>query len=80
MELSVHTKKNRKKTINVLCKTGTVNLAFTQSNTTTSFEWESSEIPVKDALKQAFGAAAAVSAAGGGGGGGGLTKKSTLKF
>jgi len=69
------------KTITVYCKEGTVNLAFTQSNTTTSFEWESSADSVKDALNQAFGAAAAVSAAGGGGGQGApLTKKSTLKF
>lgn len=72
--------KQTPETIQLCCKKGTVNLAFTKSDATTSFRWESAENSVKNALRQAFGVAAAVSTVGGGGGVTPLTKKSTLKF
>lgn len=66
-------------TITVMCKSGTVNLAFTKSDALTSFKWQARDTSVKDALSQAFDVAAAVPAAGGNNGSP-LTKKSTLKF
>lgn len=62
----------------VYCKRGTVNLAFTQSNSTTSFKWEDTDNSVKNALRQVFEIGAGVSASVGNVIP--LTKKSTLKF
>ena len=55
--------KQTPETIQLCCKTGTVHLAFTKSDATTSFKWQARDTSVKDALSQAFGVTAAVSAA-----------------